>query len=86
MIDLELSKENAVPPHIWGMFYDGWVPNPEEDGLTVFIQGYEKRGPDNERKKIYCRRPRPTSMPPGSPPRSAASSTSSSPTPTPASR
>jgi hypothetical protein len=31
------------------MFYDGWVPNPEEDGLTVFILGYEKRGPENLR-------------------------------------
>ena len=53
MIDLALSKENAARAHLFGMFYDGWAPNPEEDGLTVFIQGYEKRGPDNERKKIY---------------------------------
>src|SRR5829696_2088877 len=53
MIDLELSKDNATGAHLFGMFYDGWVPNPEEDGLTVFIRGYEKRGPDNLRKKIY---------------------------------
>jgi hypothetical protein len=53
MIDFALSKENAVPPHFWGMLYDGWAPNAEEDGGTVFFQGYEKRGPDNERKKIY---------------------------------
>ncbi|WP_406470173.1 hypothetical protein [Streptomyces sp. NBC_01615] len=52
MIDLALSKEAAAPPHFWGMLYDGWAPNPEE-GLTVFIQGYEDRGADNERKKIY---------------------------------
>jgi cytochrome P450 len=52
MIDLALSKENASGP-IWGMLYDGWAPNPEEDGLTVFLQGYEDRGPNNERKKIY---------------------------------
>jgi cytochrome P450 len=52
MIDLALSKENASGP-IWGMLYDGWAPNPEEDGLTVFLQGYEDRGPHNERKKIY---------------------------------
>ncbi len=52
MIDLALTKERAVPPHIWGMLYDGWVPK-EEDGLTVFFQGYENRGPHNERKKIY---------------------------------
>ena len=54
LIDLALSKENAAPPHFWGMLYDGWAPNPEEEGVTVFIQGYERRGPDNERKKIYA--------------------------------
>ena len=54
LIDLALSKENAAPPHFWGMLYDGWAPNPEEEGVTVFIQGYEHRGPDNERKKIYA--------------------------------
>jgi len=53
LIDLALSKENAAPPHFWGMLYDGWAPNPEE-GTTVFIQAYENRGPDNERKKIYA--------------------------------
>src|SRR4051812_13399518 len=54
MIDLTLSKENAAPAHTWGMLYDGWAPNTEEDGRSVFIQGYEHRGPDNERKKIYA--------------------------------
>ncbi|GAA3083186.1 hypothetical protein GCM10010464_54030 [Pseudonocardia yunnanensis] len=53
LIDLALSKENAAPPHFWGMLYDGWAPNPEEEGVTVFIQGYDQRGPDNLRKKIY---------------------------------
>jgi hypothetical protein len=53
LIDVALSKENAAPPHFWGMLYDGWAPNPEEEGGTVFIQGYEQRGPDNQRKKIY---------------------------------
>src|SRR3954467_9476804 len=53
MIDLELSKDNATGAHLFGMFYDGWVPNPEEDGLTAFILGYDKRGPENLRKKIY---------------------------------
>jgi hypothetical protein len=53
MIDLALSKEKAVPAHLWGMLYDGWIPNPEEDGTSVFIRGYENRGPNNERKKIY---------------------------------
>lgn len=53
MIDLAYSKELAVPPHLWGLLYEGWVPNPEEEGLSVFQQGYEKRGPDNARKRIY---------------------------------
>jgi cytochrome P450 len=53
MIDLNLSKENATAAHLFGMFYDEWAPNPEGEGLSVFIQGYEQRGPDNERKKIY---------------------------------
>jgi hypothetical protein len=53
MIDLALSKEKAVPSQLWGMLYEGWLPNPEEEGLTVFMQGYEHRGPNNERKRIY---------------------------------
>jgi len=53
MIDLALSKEKAVPPQLWGLLYDDWAPNPEEEGVTVFMQGYENRGPNNERKKIY---------------------------------
>jgi len=53
MIDLALSKEKAVPPQLWGMLYKGWTPNPDEEGRSVFMQGYEGRGPNNERKKIY---------------------------------
>ena len=53
MIDLTLSKEKAVGPHIWGLIYDGWAPDPEEEGVTVFLRGYEHRGPHNERKRIY---------------------------------
>lgn len=54
MIDLAYSKEKAVPAHIWGMLYDDWQPQLERDGLSVFLQGYENRGPDNERKRIYA--------------------------------
>ncbi|MEL7227379.1 MAG: hypothetical protein AAGL17_21750, partial [Cyanobacteria bacterium J06576_12] len=42
-----------LPFFLWGMLYDSWEPNLEEDGLSVFIQGYENRGDDNRRKKIY---------------------------------
>ncbi|MDC0667105.1 hypothetical protein [Nannocystis radixulma] len=53
MIDLRLSKEKAVPVNLWGLLYEGWQPNPDEEGLSVFFQGFDRRGPDNERKKIY---------------------------------
>ncbi len=53
MIDLALSKEAAMPAHLVGMLYDNWELNMEKEGLTVFIQGYQKRGPNNERKRIY---------------------------------
>ena len=53
MIDLALTKEQAVSVHLWGLLYEGWAPNPEEEGTSVFIRGYENRGPNNERKKIY---------------------------------
>lgn len=53
MIDLAFSKENAVPPHFWGMLYDGWESDAARDGGALFFQGYEHRGPHNERKKIY---------------------------------
>jgi cytochrome P450 len=53
MIDLALSKEAAIPAHIFGMLYDSWKPNVEEEGTSVFLQGYGNRGPNNERKKIY---------------------------------
>lgn len=54
MIDKEkFSKENALPYFLWGMLYDSWEPNLEEEGLSVFIQGYYNRGEDNRRKRIY---------------------------------
>jgi hypothetical protein len=31
---------------------ESWKPAPEE-GVTVFLQGLEKRGPHNRRKRIY---------------------------------
>lgn len=54
MIDEKrFSKENALPYFLWGMLYDSWKPSLEKDGLSVFIQGYENRGNDNHRKRIY---------------------------------
>ena len=53
MIDLALSKEAAIPAHICGMLYEGWKPNMEQEGLSVFLQAYDQRGPQNERKRIY---------------------------------
>jgi hypothetical protein len=52
MIDVALTKENALPYDLWGLLSNTWKPAPEE-GVTVFLQGLEKRGPDNRRKRIY---------------------------------
>ena len=52
MIDVTLSKENALPHDLWGLIYQGWKPTSEE-GVTVFLQGLEKRGDNNLRKRIY---------------------------------
>ena len=49
MIDVTLTKENALPHDLWGLIYEGWGPTPEE-GVTVFLQGLEKRGDNNLRK------------------------------------
>ena len=34
------------------MLYEDWKPTPS-DGVTVFLEGLENRGPDNLRKRIY---------------------------------
>ena len=52
MIDVNFSKENALPYDLWGLIYHEWRPTPEE-GVTVFLQGLEKRGDNNLRKRIY---------------------------------
>lgn len=52
MIDLNFSKENALPHDLWGLIYKEWKPTPEE-GVTVFLQGLENRGDNNLRKRIY---------------------------------
>ena len=52
VIDVNFSKENALPYDLWGLITRDWRPTPE-DGVTVFLQGLQKRGPDNLRKRIY---------------------------------
>ena len=52
MIGVDFSKENALPYDLWGLITRDWRPTPEE-GVTVFLQGLEKRGPNNLRKRIY---------------------------------
>jgi hypothetical protein len=52
MIDVTFSKENALPRDLWGLIFPDWKPTPEE-GVTVFLQGLEKRGDNNLRKRIY---------------------------------
>lgn len=53
MIDLAFSKGLADSPHLFGLFYTGWKPEPEMEGVSVFLQAYDQRGPHNERKRIY---------------------------------
>lgn len=52
MIDTPLTKENAIPSDLWGLISKDWKPAPEL-GVTVFLQGLDKRGDDNLRKRIY---------------------------------
>jgi cytochrome P450 len=52
MIDVALTKQNALPRDLWGLLSESWKIDPD-DGVTVFLQALEKRGPDNERKRIY---------------------------------
>ena len=60
--DQQLSKHNALPYFLWGLLYEDWQPVNEENqslpeadrkGVTVFLQGYAERGPNNHRKKAY---------------------------------
>jgi cytochrome P450 len=52
MIDVNFSKQNALPFDLWGLIYEGWKPTPEA-GVTVFLEGLEQRGDNNLRKRIY---------------------------------
>jgi len=52
MIDVNFTKEGALPYDLWGLIYHDWRPTPEA-GVTVFLQGLEKRGENNLRKRIY---------------------------------
>jgi cytochrome P450 len=52
MIDLNFSKEMALPHDLWGLIFKDWKPTTGE-GVTVFLQGLEKRGDNNLRKRIY---------------------------------
>ena len=63
MIDVTLSKENALPHDLWGLIYQGWKTTPE-DGVTVFLQGLEQRGENNLRKRIYMSALTPDLYPP----------------------
>ena len=52
MIDLPLTKQDAIPSDLLGMLYEDWKPTPSE-GVTVFLEGLENRGDNNLRKRIY---------------------------------
>ena len=46
MIGEAFSKQYAIPYDLWGLLYDDWAPSFEKDGLSVFILGLDKRGPE----------------------------------------
>jgi hypothetical protein len=52
MIDVKLSKENAMPDDLWGLICETWKPD-AKNGVILFLQGLENRGPNNRRKRIY---------------------------------
>jgi hypothetical protein len=52
LIDPSLSKQNAMPDDFWGLMSETWKPR-VEDGVVLFLQGLQQRGPDNRRKRIY---------------------------------
>ena len=53
LIDVTLTKENALPNDLWGLLSKNWKPSPEK-GVTVFLQGLEKRGPENRQADLMC--------------------------------
>ena len=59
MIGVELTKENALPYDLWGLLSETWKPDPEQ-GVTVFLQGLEKRGRTTSGSASTCRRSRRT--------------------------
>src|ERR1700733_14342225 len=42
MIDLKLTKENALPYDLWGLISERWKPSPQ-DGVTAFLPALQKR-------------------------------------------
>jgi hypothetical protein len=52
MIDVKLSKENAMPDNLWGLISETWRPD-AQNGVILFLQSLENRGPNNRRKRIY---------------------------------
>jgi hypothetical protein len=52
MIDVKLSKENAMSDDLWGLISETWKPD-ANSGVILFLQGLENRGPNNRRKRIY---------------------------------
>src|SRR3984957_7410539 len=50
MIYVKFTKENALPRYLWGVLSQT-LKFAAEDGVTVFVQALEKRGPENRKKR-----------------------------------
>ena len=55
MIDVALSKENALPFDMWGLLSMSWKPAPQ-DGVTVFLRGWRNADPTIAVSGSTCRR------------------------------
>jgi hypothetical protein len=58
MIDLALSKEEAVPIHFWGLLYEGWTPNAEKGATLSSRRAMRSAGRITSARGSICR-PRP---------------------------
>ena len=52
MIDVNFSKENALPYDLWGLIYHDWRPTPEE-GVTVFLRTREARRQQPSQENLF---------------------------------
>lgn len=53
MIDVKLTKEKALPYHLWGLLSETWKPAPEK-GVTVFPRGWKSADRITTANRFIC--------------------------------